>query len=399
MNPAEAANHEMIDRLIARGSLWSAPLLAAFRATPRHLFLDRVWQHREGRWRDVDPSNPVEEDLRVLYSDRALTTRVLTPGPGEAPVAISSSSQPSLMAQMLEDLLLAPGQRFLEVGAGTGYNAALIAHVTGGLVSIDVDREVLADARRHLEALPDRNIELYHADGREGWQSGAPYDRIQVTAASEDVEPAWLEQLTPGGLVQVPVDLAPGLAWIVQGAVRDGILDARLTRPAYFMPLRDEDDPGRDRHASTAALPGPERLQAVAAAWAGWQDRKPGVEASDFLPGVAMLAWLEGLTLGYAACPDGRPGHGVGDLVRGHACWLGPNEWRISGKGGHELAQRLWRGWLDLGGPRPEDWRLFEAVDPGRLPRSSSARKAFRRQGACCAQLWELVEPRVRPPG
>jgi hypothetical protein len=140
-------------------------------------------------------------------------------------------------------------------------------------------------------------------------------------------------------------------------------------------------------------------LQAVAAPWSAWSDRKPGVEAADFLGGVALLAWLEGLSLGYATCPDGRPGYGVGDLVRGHACWLGPYEWRISGKGGQELAHRLWRAWLDLGGPRPEDWRLSESVDARRLRNRSGVRVGFRRQGLHCAQLWELVEPRTRPPG
>jgi protein-L-isoaspartate(D-aspartate) O-methyltransferase len=314
-------------------------------------------------------------------------------------VAVSSSSQPSLMAQMLEDLALEPGQRVLEVGAGTGYNAALIAHVTGGLVSIDIDREVLADARRHLSALPDRHVALYHADGRRGWPAAAPYDRIQVTAASEDLEPAWLEQLARDGLVQVPVDLAPGLAWIVQGVGDGDRFEGRLLRPAYFMPLRDEDDPGRDRLASAVTLPGPERLQAVPAPWAGWQERKPGIEPGDFLPAVALLAWLEGLSLGYASCPDGRPGHGIGDLVRGHACWLGPYEWRISGKGGQELGHRLWRTWLDLGGPRPEDWRLIAAEEPRRLHPARGVRAAFRRQGPRCGQLWELIEPRIRPPG
>src|SRR5262249_880974 len=144
---------------------------------------------------------------------------------------------------------------------------------------------------------------------------------------------------------------------------------------------------------------GPERLQYVSAPWSGWPDRKPGVEPCDFLGGVALLAWLEGLSLGYATCPDGRPGYGIGDLVRGHACWLGPHGWRISGRGGQELGQRLWRSWLDLGGPRPEDWRLLESVDGRRLRGTPGVRAAFRRQGPVCAQLWELVEPRIRPPG
>src|SRR5687768_7325211 len=154
MRTAVAANQEMVDLLIARGALHSAALIAAFRATPRHLFLDRIWQHRDGQWREIDSRNPQDEDLRVLYSDRALTTKLNTPAPGEAPVAVSSSSQPSLMAQMLEDLNLAPGLRVLEIGAGTGYNAALLAHVVGGVTSIDIDRDVLADARAHLLAVP-----------------------------------------------------------------------------------------------------------------------------------------------------------------------------------------------------------------------------------------------------
>src|SRR5262245_41402586 len=230
MHAAEAANQDMVDQLIARGALHSTALIAAFRATPRHLFLDRIWQHRDGQWREIDPQSPHDDDLRTLYSDRALTTKVSSPGPGEAPVSTSSSSQPSLMAQMLEDLDLAPGLRVLEIGAGTGYNAALLAHVVGEVVSIDVDREVLDDARRHLEALPGRRVHLAHADGRLGWPEGAPYDRIQVTAAAEDLEPVWLEQLTPGGIVQVPVDLAPGLAWIVQGESHAGTFRGRLTR-------------------------------------------------------------------------------------------------------------------------------------------------------------------------
>jgi protein-L-isoaspartate(D-aspartate) O-methyltransferase len=401
---AEEVHNDLVDRLIVRCSLWSPGLIAAFRATPRHLFLDQVYHHHSGGWRTLDPEQLDEDDLRLIASDRALTTHLSDAGPGEQAVAISSSSQPSLMAQMLEDLRLEPGRRVLEIGAGTGYNAALLAHVVGAgpggfVVSIDVDREVLDSARRHLSALPDRCVELHHADGRLGFPSAAPFHRIQVTAATPDMEPAWLEQLVPGGLVQAPVDLAPGLAYVMQGVVHDGILTGGLTRPAYFMPLRDEGAAGRDRNAPEAPLPGPERFQAVPAPWARWNERRTASEVDDFLPALAMLAWLEGLLLGYASCPDGRPGHAVVDLVRGQACWLGPNEWRISGKGGHEMGLRLWRQWLDLGGPRPEDWRLSLAADAEWLVMRAEARAAYRRQGARCAQMWDLVEPRERRVG
>src|SRR6516165_9718662 len=142
--PPLPANEQMVDRLIAEGALWSAALIAAFRATPRECFLDRVFQyHRKSdRWRELITRDPGPEELRLLYSDRALITHLSRPKPGEPETPISSSSQPSLMAQMLEDLQPGPGMRILEIGAGTGYNAALLAHVAGPgqVVSIDVDR-------------------------------------------------------------------------------------------------------------------------------------------------------------------------------------------------------------------------------------------------------------------
>ena len=107
----ERAHHRLIDQLIARGALWSRPLIDAFRSTPRHRFLDRVYQfqRQEGNW-GVVPTQPLDKaGLRLVFSDRALITHLSPSGPGQSPVPISSSSQPSLMAQMLEDLQPAPG--------------------------------------------------------------------------------------------------------------------------------------------------------------------------------------------------------------------------------------------------------------------------------------------------
>lgn len=384
MPGADEANADLVDQLIAQGALRAAALIAAFRATPRHRFVDRIWLHRDGLWRDLDALAPSEDDLRLVYQDRALTTRLLPGEPGQPAPAISSSSQPSLMAEMLEDLRLAPGQRVLEVGAGTGYNAALLAFVTGDVVSIDIDREVLAEARRHLAAFPDRRVELHHADGRLGLAARGPYDRIQVTAATDELAPAWLAQLVTAGIVQAPLDLAPGLAWLVQGEVTDGVFTGGLTRPAYFMPLRDEGAGGRDRNEPDGPLPGPERLAETRAAWAAWQERRGGPDAADFLPHLALLGWLEGLTLGHATCPDGRAAHGVADLVRGEACWLGPSHWYVTGPGGKELGRRLWRRWLELGGPRAKDWRLRAG---GHVAEAAGARASYRRGG----QVWELM--------
>src|SRR5579859_3023622 len=123
LTAGDLANEQMVDRIIAEGALWSPSLIAAFRATPRHRFLPTIYVflRKQHRWRRLRPDSSSADNLRLLYADRALITR-LSPSRGVvAPVAISSSSQPSLMAQMLEDLKLSQGLSVLEVGAGTGY--------------------------------------------------------------------------------------------------------------------------------------------------------------------------------------------------------------------------------------------------------------------------------------
>ncbi|HTU92843.1 MAG TPA: protein-L-isoaspartate O-methyltransferase [Gemmataceae bacterium] len=400
----DEANQRLVDQMIARGALWSKPLIAAFRATPRHRFLRRVWHYaRQHGWREINTQAPGRNELRLLYSDRALTTRLSEAAPGQAVVPISSSSQPSLMAEILEDLRLAPGLKTLEVGAGTGYNAALLAHAAGPVVSLDIDDRVLAEAAEHLHAFPDRRVELRHGDGRLGCPEQAPFDRILVTAAALDLEPAWLEQLADGGLLLAPIDVAPGLAYLVCGSCRAGVFEGRLTRPAYFMPLRGETQRAgsvSDGITSVAyasgSLPAADTLPSVAAPWADWAGRKPCCAGPGLLPSLAFLGWLHGYTLGYQALADGRTVYGIGDLAHGHACWLGLREWRVTGTAGRNLGARLWRDFLDAGGPWPSEFRL-RAVAAEPLPDDRGADLVFQRRGPRCRQLWTLDAYRQRP--
>jgi hypothetical protein len=136
---------------------------------------------------------------------------------------------------------------------------------------VDVDREVLAEAWDHLRRFADRRVQLHHADGRAGFAPAAPFERIMVTAATPDLEPAWLEQLAPGGILLAPLALAPGLAYVVQGTVHEQIFDGRLTRAAYFMPLRAEDETGPSDCNRLLPAAG---LSNVPAPWAGWFDRR-----------------------------------------------------------------------------------------------------------------------------
>jgi protein-L-isoaspartate(D-aspartate) O-methyltransferase len=401
MTTAEAANQHLVDQLIARGTLWSRPLIEAFRATPRHRFLDRVWhyQRQQGGWREVRTHAPGRHELRLLYADRALTTRLSEPSPGREAVPISSSSQPSLMAEMLEDLRLSPGLRTLEIGAGTGYNAALLACVVGRVLSLEVDRRVLAEAGQHLRAFPDRQVDLRHGDGRLGCPEEAPFDRILVTAAAADLEPAWLEQLAEDGLLLVPLDLAPGLAYLVRGTCRDGIFEGRLIRPAYFMPLRGEEEAGRDNAPiSSGLLPAPDPLPSVAAPWADWAERRVSSSGPGHLPSLAFLGWLHGYTIGYQSLKDGRTVYGFGDLVHGHACWLGLREWRVTGTAGRDLGNQLWHDFLDAGGPWPTEFRLRAAPLDKRFGEDErTGERVFVRQGPRCRQEWTLEATRERP--
>src|SRR5438132_13502339 len=313
LSAADQANHDLVDRLIAEGTLWSRLLVEAFRTTPRHRFLDRIYQYqrKRERWREIPVQEPGQELLRLIYSDRALITHVSAPdraGPG---VPISSSSQPSLMAQMLEDLRLSAGLRVLEVGSGTGYNAALIAQVVhpAPVTSIDVDRDILIEAWEHLRAFSERRVDFRHADGREGFAEQAPYDRIIVTAATADLEPAWLEQLADGGLLLAPLVMAPGLAFVARGTVVQGEFRGRLTRAAYFMPLHAEGETGSPEERP---WPQPSAAQAVDAPWAGWFDRRR-TRASwlEFIQALVFFGLVRGLEVQQRSGSGGEAEYGV----------------------------------------------------------------------------------------
>ena len=165
----------------------AGPLVrAALRAVPRHLFL---------------PGVPASE----AYSDEAVVTKRDADG-----LPVSSSSQPALMATMLDGLGLKPGHRVLEIGAGTGYNAALIRHIvgpSGTVVSIDIDLDTVQGARAHLAAAGYSDVTVLCRDGAEGAAEHAPFDRLIATVGLSDLSPAWLEQLAAGARMLVPIEV------------------------------------------------------------------------------------------------------------------------------------------------------------------------------------------------
>lgn len=216
----------LVDELRDKGVISSEAVADAFSAVARERFIPEVL---------------TERGLDAVYRDEAFVTKR-----DEHGMPLSSSSQPALMARMLELLDPQPGHRVLEIGAGTGYNAALLAHLVGQhgrVTTIDVDSQLASQARRALRDSGYR-ASVRVGDGREGFAKGAPYDRIIVTACADEIHRSWLEQLTEGGLIELPVRLDPhrSAIQVIPVFERRG---ARLHSTALtwggFMPLHSGD--------------------------------------------------------------------------------------------------------------------------------------------------------------
>lgn len=139
-----------------------------------------------------EPEHPKPEHLETIYSEAALSTRLRDNLP------TSSSSQPALVATMLQLLELRPGMRVLEVGAGTGYNAALVT-------TVDIQADVVEQARRSLARAGYSGVRVLCRDGFEGAPEAAPFDRIVATVGCPDLSPRWAEQLAPSGFMLIPL--------------------------------------------------------------------------------------------------------------------------------------------------------------------------------------------------
>lgn len=140
--------------------------------------------------------------LEQAYEDSAL------PILGSSEAAPATISQPAAIAIMLEGFSLARGQRVLEIGAGTGYNAALMAHVNGEegrVVTVDIEGWLVEAALERLESAGFGRVRVVHGDGGLGFPESAPYDRIVATVGAWDIPPAWRDQLAEGGRIVVPL--------------------------------------------------------------------------------------------------------------------------------------------------------------------------------------------------
>ena len=373
----DVARAKLASALRDSGRAISGSVQRAFAEVPRHIFVP-----------EAGPS---------AYRDEAFVIKCGSDG-----LPISSSSQPAMMAIMLDQLGLEPGHRVLEIGTGSGYNAAVMAAVVGGLgqvASVDIDAELVARARSSLAAAGYQDVIVRCGDGGYGDPDDAPFDRIVVTAGAWDIAPAWLEQLTPEGRLVLPLSirglqLSIGLdrrggVWSSSSACRCGFVrmlgafagpeqvlrvdgphglyaqmsdgspaDPRALRLALSGPVTDVTaDAGMSGAADLADLdlwltvtqPELDRITVLAAP-GGW------LPLAQFLP-FGGLVWhaTEADRLGVALLLPGEAagfgsagGHDV--VVRGY------------GRGGAELAARLAGqvpAWVDLGRPGTRDICLY----------------------------------------
>lgn len=170
----ERQRRQLIETIRDRG-IDDLEVLRVFDLVPRHLFVPEAVQHR-------------------AYED--------------APIPIGfgqTASQPSLQALYLQVLKIQSDQKVLEIGTGSGYQTALLAHLASHVYSVERIRELSARARTVLDDLRFSNIALLVGDGTIGWSRYAPYDAILVAAASPDVPQALLDQLSEGGRMLIPL--------------------------------------------------------------------------------------------------------------------------------------------------------------------------------------------------
>jgi protein-L-isoaspartate(D-aspartate) O-methyltransferase len=183
-------------------------------------------------------------DVRVLEAMRRVPRHRFVPEPvrhlayDDAPVPIGSGqtiSQPYIVAFMTQALDVAPGHRVLEIGTGSGYQAAVLAELTREVYSIEVIPELADGARATLADAGYGYVQLRTGNGYLGWPEQAPFDRIIVTAAPPEVPPALVAQLKPGGLMAIPVGIEEQELRILRRTAAG--LEMLRTLPVRFVPM------------------------------------------------------------------------------------------------------------------------------------------------------------------
>ena len=197
----------MVERQIAARGIEDSRVLKAMRKVPRHLFVPE-------RYRDSS------------YSDHPL------------PIGESQTiSQPYIVAFMTEALKLKPTDRVLEIGTGSGYQAAVLAELVKEVYSIEIIEKLGKRAGRLLDRLGYKNVRIKIGDGYKGWPEKAPFDAVIVTCAPERIPAPLIEQLKDGGRMIVPVGRQGTVQKLIKAVKKKGRLVKKVEMPVLFVPM------------------------------------------------------------------------------------------------------------------------------------------------------------------
>lgn len=204
------ARAEMVRTTIRYRGVSDERVLAAMESTLRHCFVR-------------------EQDLRHAYADHPL------------PIGYGQTiSQPYIVALMTELLALEPDDKVLEIGTGSGYQAAILSELVDEIYTVEIIKELADSAAERLAALGYENVTVRHADGYYGWEEHAPYDAIIVTAAPDHVPPPLVSQLEDGGRLIIPVGPQGGFQVLWQITRRGEQVEAKEITGVRFVPLTGE---------------------------------------------------------------------------------------------------------------------------------------------------------------
>ena len=380
------ARARLVADLVRDGRVRSPRIRAALESVPRHLFLP-----------GLDPA--------AAYADEAVPIKT------DGGVTVSSVSQPSMVAIMLEQLDAGPGHRVLEIGAGAGWNAGLLAHVVGpggAVTTVDIDEDLVDGARANLDVAGFARVKTVTADGAAGYPPAAPYDRIELTVGSTGVRPEWVAQLVPDGRLLLPLTVRGSQLSVAFAHTGQGRLTSVSVRSCAFVRLRGTGaDPGAE-----AVLPGGGWTVHPAGRAGGMPDpgglervlSEPGVDRPSPVAGSVSDLW-DGLGL-WCALADpavvrllGPPGDGLAaalfplagaraglGLAAADGCALLLAEpvgtIRSFGPDGDTAATRLAAladGWVRAGRPHAADLRI-DAVVPALVEHPGSEPAGDRRE-------------------
>src|SRR3989442_3084286 len=204
----QAERERMVRDHIETRGISRPDVLQAIRTTPRHLFVPELLRPQ-------------------AYQDRPLPI-----GSGQ------TISQPYIVALMTELLEPSKQQKVLEIGTGSGYQAAVLAALVGRLFTIEIVPELAQSAAGLLKSLGVRNVTVPFGDGYQGWAEEAPFDRIILTAAPPEIPQTLVDQLRPGGRMVAPVGGSPiAQSLVVVNKSADGSVTKRSVIPVAFVPM------------------------------------------------------------------------------------------------------------------------------------------------------------------